>query len=561
MPSHLGRALLALLLPCVPLLAQSRGVAVFPQASSQAEVRVALVIGNSAYKDAPLKNPVNDARAMAAKLTHIGFEVVLRENLTQKQIGATLREFRSRLSPGAEALFFYAGHGLQVNGVNYLPAVDADISAEEDVPTQSIDLTKVLELMEAQKTRLNLVFLDACRNNPYTRGFRAAGGGLAKFTPPSGTILSYATRPGSVAADGSGTHGLYTEHLLKAMDETGVIIEQALKKVLTAVKRASNGRQEPWIEGGIEGDFYFVPAGAAPQNAPGGQPAPTARPGPSIPATAHRQEGQLPGQETRDPVTGLTLCWIPAGSFTMGSPTNEEGRNGNEGPQHRVFIPRGFWMGRTEVTQAQWQAVMGSDPSYFKNAGANAPVEQVSWNDAKEFLQKLNQRSTAFTYRLPSEAEWEYACRAGTSTATYAGSLRILGANNGPALDPIAWYGGNSGVEYAGAYDSSKLPEKQEAHTQAGTHLVGQKRANAWGLHDMLGNVWEWCEDIWHAKYDGAPVDGSAWVDSSGSIRVIRGGSWSSGPGGVRSALHNAIDPVVRNSDIGLRVVAIARTP
>ncbi|MBS1197959.1 MAG: hypothetical protein H6R18_1744 [Proteobacteria bacterium] len=223
-----------------------------------AQNRVALIIGNASYPSSPLTNPVNDARAMDAKLRVLGFKTVLRENLTQKQIGSALREFRANLSPGAEALFFYAGHGLQIKGVNYLPAVDADISAEEDVPTQSIDVNKVLEIMEESKTRINLIFLDACRNNPYSRRFRSQDGGLAKMSAPSGTIISFATRPGSVAADGEGSNGLYTEHLLKAMVEPGIPIEQVLKKVLIAVKKASRGKQEPWLEGGIEGEFYFI---------------------------------------------------------------------------------------------------------------------------------------------------------------------------------------------------------------------------------------------------------------------------------------------------------------
>lgn len=230
----------------------------FAGLAQAAENRVALIIGNASYASSPLTNPVNDARAMNARLQSLGFKTVLRENITQKQIGAALREFRANLAPGAEALFFYAGHGLQIKGVNYLPAVDADISAEEDVPTQSIDVNKVLEIMEAAKTRLNLVFLDACRNNPFSRRFRSQEGGLAKMNAPSGTIISFATRPGSVAADGEGSNGLYTEHLLKAIDEAGVPIEQVLKKVLVAVKKASRGKQEPWLEGGIEGEFYFI---------------------------------------------------------------------------------------------------------------------------------------------------------------------------------------------------------------------------------------------------------------------------------------------------------------
>ena len=223
----------------------------------QQELKVALVIGNSKYLSSPLANPINDSRAFAAKLRTLGFEVVERENLLAKQIPPTLREFRASLKPGAVALFFYAGHGLQIKGSNYLPAVDADITSEEDVPMNSIDLNKVLDMMGDAKTRLNLVFLDACRNNPYARSFRSSAGGLAKVEAPSGTLISFATRPGSVASDGQGQHGLYTEYLLKAIDEPNVQIEQALKTVVSGVKRTSKGQQEPWMEGSIEGDFYF----------------------------------------------------------------------------------------------------------------------------------------------------------------------------------------------------------------------------------------------------------------------------------------------------------------
>ena len=227
-------------------------------------VQVALVIGNSNYKKSPLTNPVNDARDMAAKLLGLGFTVIKRENLTTKEIGPTLREFKSKLTPGAVALFFYAGHGLQVKGVNYLPVVDADIAGEEDVPSQSMSVSLVLETMEEAKTRLNLMFLDACRNNPFARRFRSAAGGLAKVNVPSGTLLSFATRPGSVASDGNGRNGLYTLHLLNQMDKPGVAIEQALKRVIGGVKSDSAGEQEPWMEGAIEGDFCFGGCSATP---------------------------------------------------------------------------------------------------------------------------------------------------------------------------------------------------------------------------------------------------------------------------------------------------------
>ena len=224
---------------------------------------VALVIGNNAYKSAPLRNPINDARAMSERLRGLGFEVIERTNLKTREIAPTLREFRGRLKPGSVALFFYAGHGLQIKGVNYLPTVDADIESEDDVTLQSIDLNRMLDGLGESKTRLNLVFLDACRNNPFTRSFRSAASGLAKVDAPSGTLISFATRPGSTAYDGDGKHGLYTEHLLRHMNVPDVPVELMLKRVVSGVKKDSKGQQEPWMEGSIEGDFSFVGAAAA----------------------------------------------------------------------------------------------------------------------------------------------------------------------------------------------------------------------------------------------------------------------------------------------------------
>ena len=233
------------------------GLGVKPEVTQFAEKRVALVIGNGAYKNAPLLNPTNDARDISARLRQLGFEVVQRSNLTTRQIGSALREFRSHLQPGAVALVFYAGHGLQIKGDNYLPAVDAEIDTEEDVPNQSLSVKQLLDVLDDAKTRLNLVFLDACRNNPYARSFRSSGSGLTKVNSPSGTLISFATRPGSVASDGAGKNGLYTEQLLLAMENLDMPIELALKRVVSGVKAKSAGKQEPWMEGSIEGDFCF----------------------------------------------------------------------------------------------------------------------------------------------------------------------------------------------------------------------------------------------------------------------------------------------------------------
>ena len=234
-------------------------LAVFSNASiaQPKENRVALVMGNSAYTSAPLKNPTNDAKDMAAKLKGMGFTVVERNNLTAKQIGSTLREFRSKLTPGSVALVYYAGHGLQIKGENYFPTVDAEITGEEDVPNQSLAMRQIMDVLEEAKTRLNLVFLDACRNNPYQRSFRSSSDGLSRVNAPSGTLISFATRPGSVAADGTGRNGLYTGALLEAMDSRGEQIELVLKRVVTRVKAVSKNQQEPWMEGSIDGEFCF----------------------------------------------------------------------------------------------------------------------------------------------------------------------------------------------------------------------------------------------------------------------------------------------------------------
>ena len=203
---------------------------------------MALVIGNAAYGQGSLANPVNDARAMASRLRTLGFDVILRENLKTRDIGGVYREFRSKIAPGNVALVFYAGHGIQFKGQNYFPAVDSVINSEEDVPLQSLNLSSLLDNMEEAKAGVSLVFLDACRNNPYSRSFRSPSNGLAKVEAASGTLIHYATKPGSVAADGDGKNGTYTEALLAQMSEPGVPVELMLKRVANRVVTKTKGK-------------------------------------------------------------------------------------------------------------------------------------------------------------------------------------------------------------------------------------------------------------------------------------------------------------------------------
>jgi formylglycine-generating enzyme required for sulfatase activity len=225
--------------------------------------------------------------------------------------------------------------------------------------------------------------------------------------------------------------------------------------------------------------------------------------------------------------TGIKLVRIPAGTFLMGSPVDETGRANNEGPQTRVTLTKDFFLGATDVTQGQYESVMGTNPSFFKAAGQDAPVENVSWEDAMAFCQKLSERERAagrlpdgYALTLPTEAQWEYACRAGT-TGPYAGDL-----------DAMAWYAQNSGKT---------------------THPVGAKQPNAWGLYDMHGNVWEWVLD-WYGDYPGGAVTNPAGP-ATGTDRVHRGGSWSNAAADCRSAdRHGDLASNRSSHSLGFRV-------
>ena len=227
--------------------------------SSKTEKRLALVIGNSEYKENPLRNPVNDASAIAGTLRELGFEVMLSTNASNNDMKKLMRSFGEKLAAnGGTGLFYYAGHGIQMNGENYLVPVDAQITKEQDVEMEGVNLKRILGEMDYARNDINIVILDACRNNPFVKSFRSAGNnGLSTTTAPQGTFIAYATAPGSVAADGTGNNGLYTEELLKAMKTPKIKIEEVFKMVRTNVYQRSNKQQVPWDNSSIFGDFYF----------------------------------------------------------------------------------------------------------------------------------------------------------------------------------------------------------------------------------------------------------------------------------------------------------------
>ncbi|HMV03914.1 MAG TPA: caspase family protein [Accumulibacter sp.] len=223
------------------------------------ERRVALVIGNAKYKEAPLYNPVNDARDMAAALQRTGFEVIIALDATQKEMNRAIARFGERLTLDSVALFYYAGHGMQVRGKNYLIPIDAEIKTESSVRVESVDVDGVLDQLSTSE--LNVVILDACRNNPFERRANRSVGaaGLAQMEAPKGSLIAYATAPGRTAADGEGRNGLYTQELLKQLQVPGLTIEQVFKNVRREVAKATRDGQIPWESSSMTGDFYFMP--------------------------------------------------------------------------------------------------------------------------------------------------------------------------------------------------------------------------------------------------------------------------------------------------------------
>jgi len=228
------------------------------QPPAAGEKRVALVIGNSAYKDAPLKNPANDARDVAAALRKLGFEVIEKTNVPQKEMNRAIVQFGEKLRSDSVALFYYAGHGVQVRGKNYLIPVDAHIQSEAAVRVEAVDVDGVLDQLTISP--LNIVILDACRNNPFERRFRSVGGGLAQMDAPKGSLIAYATAPGKTAADGDNRNGLYTQELLKHIQTPGLPLETVFKRVRIGVMTASGEAQTPWETSSLTGDFFFRPA-------------------------------------------------------------------------------------------------------------------------------------------------------------------------------------------------------------------------------------------------------------------------------------------------------------
>jgi formylglycine-generating enzyme required for sulfatase activity len=540
-------------------------LAVFPALALQAQQKYALVIGNGAYTNVTrLNNPVNDANDMAAALRGLGFQVdlVTNGNLDQMENGAVRLKNRLSTNGNAYGFFFYAGHGVQSNGDNYLIPVDADIKAESFLRSKALQVQAVLDELNQAGNALNIVVLDACRDNPFSWGRSASRGLNVVNVQPADSIIVYATSAGKTAADGTGRNGMFTTQLLKNLKTPGLEVNDMLRRTGADVAQASGRQQIPAIYSQFFGTAYLGGAGVQPAPSPTPSPRPTPTPAPS----------PSPAVVPPQPSSG-NMVRINGGTFTMGSPASEARRQDLE-IQHQVTVSA-FYIGKYEVTQKEWRDMMGTTvqqqrgmPSSdlgIRGDGDNYPMYYVSWYEAIEYCNKRSQReglNPVYTinktrrdpnnkapktglsfeadnvgwtvtwnrgangYRLPTEAEWEYACRAGTTTPFYTGN----------SVDNGAWYKNTDGNT---------------------THPVGQKQANAWGLYDMHGNVREWCWDWYGAFLAGAQTDplGAA----SGTQRILRGGGMGNDDWQIRSAFRGRLIASGRTYTSGFRVVRNAQ--
>ncbi|MCW8931035.1 MAG: SUMF1/EgtB/PvdO family nonheme iron enzyme [Gammaproteobacteria bacterium] len=681
------------------------------------ETRVALVIGNSKYPDMPLSNPANDASDVADSLRELGFDVELALNLSYSDMNEMISEFGKKLNKADVGLFFYAGHGVQSDGVNYLIPVNTDLSHEKSNVDKVISTSSILQKMEFAKNGVNIIVLDACRNNPLSQNFiESSTYGLAKIKAPSASFIAYSTAPGNVAADGLGRNSPYTQNLLKQINIPNQTIEQTFKKVRVSVVEGTNGQQVPWENSSLLGDFYFVEPIVSDELTKGGRYASidqfeldfwkTLQKEPSrelyesylkkfpkghfnivaqeklkqmgngmitirsnvfgdsikingeyratskstlslapdeytvevsklgfntvtknvtlaaeqhldlqftlqakanndntsmrsvslnsepirevrlpepelveknisekvtplrvsskstsnsikLPKTnilvEYSKEKNIPPliNEKIEPIIDMQFVNIKAGCFIMGSSPLEDGRLNDE-KSHNVCLSKDYWIAKYEVTQAQWEKVMGSNPSFFKGCGGDCPVERVSWNEVQGFIFKLNLQ-TGQKYRLPTEAEWEYAARAGTKSSTYIGNSELLGQNNASKLNDIAWYSGNSAVDYRGGQYCEDWDEKEFDAVRCGVHPVGQKQANQWHIYDMIGNVWEWTNDVYGYLSTKDVVDPIG--AEKGNKSVVKGGSWEGSLSQNRSAARYGFAKNKKMDKVGFRLV------
>jgi|GEM_PF-464543 len=545
--------------------------------------KTALIIGNGDYSHfSRLSNPTSEARDMRDALERLGFDVILVLDGTEDEIYDALDDFEARLRRNSGlALFHYGGHGVQVNGANYLIPVSAEIPDERRVKSRAIDVDEIVGAMAASGSKTNIIILDACRDNPLTGDSRSGSRGLAVVgNQPPDSIIVYSADAGTTAQD-----GLFTPTLLKYIETPGMEFYDVLKKVRTEVRTASGGKQRTGDYNQLESDIYLAGTAGSPVfqsekvgfgsirisvleagtiyfdgdhmgpiEANGSATLSALATGNHELEIRYRDETEVRSVTIREddtievaftykskvnaPILGENFVLVAGGTFQLGSNSG----NDDEKPVHNVTVSD-YYIGKYEVTQKEYEAVMGINPSDRNHGtGDNYPVNKVSWLKAIEYCNKLSElhgltpcysgrgRSLvcdfdANGYRLPTEAEWFFAARGGKfgSNTNYSGASMA---------DAVSWYDNNSNNS---------------------VHPVGMKRANDLGIYDMSGNVSEWCWDFYGPYTSNFQTDPTG--PETGSARVIRGGGWYNISTDGRISRRNKDSIAGKSFSLGFRVV------
>lgn len=483
--------------------------------SEYAEKRMALVIGNSEYINIDyLVNPVGDAILVAEKLQSLGFDVATCFDGRIADMKRSLNTFCEKAKGSDVVLFYYAGHGIQdsENSINYMLPVNINLDEDYVNSRNCLSGLDIRDNIHKLKCNVNILLFDACRSDFSVRGL-----GSAAFTMEAGdnTVVLYSTSNGTVAYDGykGGKNGPFATAFIEKVGVPGTELSQTLKSVQMRVGELSKS-QMPSINDNVVSEFFFEPYTT------------TKKKSLNTNEDNVSQNKALFSAYNDYCVKGVSfrMIRIPGGTFQMGATEEQILTEEDEFPVHSATLSS-YCIGETEVTQALWNAVMGTNPSWFK--GDDLPVDQVSWYDCQDFVDKLNQL-TGLSFRLPTEAEWEFAARGGNNSAGY----QYSGSNS---IEAVAW-----------------VSEKERVEC---THVVKSKSANELGLYDMSGNVWEWCQD-WYDQYSNTaqinplgPISGS----KSGN-RVIRGGAFFTGAKAIRVANRSKGEPDSNDGFIGFRL-------
>jgi len=512
--------------------------------ATYAAERVALVMGNNNYTQRPLKNPVNDARAIGKTLDDMGFDVVSAYNVNRDGIEDALVRFGKKAEQAKIAVVYYAGHAIQVDGQNFLIPTNTPVNHRRDL-RKLINLNELIS--EAQQARgLGLVILDACRDNPFGANLsqnlgRSIGGrGLARVEDtPSNILVAFATKENAIAADGNNKHSPYTQALLTYLPKYNLEIRLLFGKVHDAVKQATGQKQQPYTYGAVGGSEWFLAEKVKAESNPSNLTTSNATPAPHSSNTISIPIMSTSSRQSFEP----EMIFIKGGAFKMGCISGKHCRK--EEKIHTVHISD-FWMATTEVTVKQYQMCVtagkcrqpiwmekgsnynmhtGLDNSYKglgkTLTGDNYPIVGVSWHDAIAYAKWLK-RKTGKAYHLPTEAEWEYAARAGSKTAYVWGDQINCSLAN---------YGHN------------------KCKTNRAKPVASYKAYG--GLYDMSGNVAEWTCSTYKINYDGSET---RCANAKNVKPVFRGGGWIGNNISTRLASRDFDSPDNRFVFVGMRL-------